>query len=354
MDGWASSGLKTFDAFPKVQSSYSIKSTRGGAVTLLLGLICTFMAWVQLAQYIGGVETQQFTVDNVVSTEMQINMDVTVNMPCVGLTVNALDQSKDRLFASELLKFDKVDFDSSNHHSFNQEQKYDDFYGIFKSAKKKQKKYQKSRKLNSNGNACRIYGSLPVTRVQGELIITARGYAWFDRQILGMDEFNFTHVIDEFSFGDFYPKLVNPLDGVVANTKDNLSVYQYFMSVVPTTYVSATTGRVVDTNQYAVTEQVTRLNRKIGSPPGVFFKYDLEPIRLTITDMRMPFGQWLVRLVNIIGGLVVCTSWLYKLLEVAYLRVIIGKGPEKRTLLDTGVQEEHEDEKEKMNRNMIM
>lgn len=90
--------------------------------------------------------------------------------------------------------------------------------------------------------------------------------------------------------------------------------FQYFMSVVPTTYKSSTTGRTISTNQYAVTELLQDMTEKLN-PPGLFFKYDIEPVALTITDTRLPFSQFLVRLVNIIGGVVVCTSAVYRMGE---------------------------------------
>lgn len=90
--------------------------------------------------------------------------------------------------------------------------------------------------------------------------------------------------------------------------------FQYFLSVVPTTYKSSTTGRTIVTNQYAVTEFFQDMTERFN-PPGLFFKYDIEPVALTITDTRLPFSQFLVRLVNIIGGVVVCTSAFYRLSE---------------------------------------
>jgi endoplasmic reticulum-Golgi intermediate compartment protein 2 len=33
---------------------------------------------------------------------------------------------------------------------------------------------------------------------------------------------NFTHIIDEFSFGEFFPKIVNPLDDTMEATDDRI------------------------------------------------------------------------------------------------------------------------------------
>ena len=49
--------------------------------------------------------------------------------------------------------------------------------------------------------------------------------------------------------------------------------------------------------------------------PGIFFKFDIEPISLTITDSRTPMLSFLVRLANIIGGVMVAGGWMYKLTD---------------------------------------
>lgn len=92
----------------KVSSSYSIRSTRGGYATILLTVGCLFFIWIQFAEYLGGIEEHQFTVDKDVGRDMQINVDMTVAIHCDKISVNVLDKSMDRLIVSELLKFQKV------------------------------------------------------------------------------------------------------------------------------------------------------------------------------------------------------------------------------------------------------
>jgi len=165
---------------------------------------------------------------------------------------------------------------------------------------------------SGSGSSCRIYGSMGVNRVQGDFHITAKGHGyWEDGAHVDHQSFNFSHVITELSFGDYYPKLVNPLDGVVSKTDQNFYKFQYFLSIVPTTYESQTSGKSLLTNQYAVTEH----SRKISSHfvPGIFFKYDIEPISLTISDRRTALLAFVVRLVNIISGILVGGGWAYGL-----------------------------------------
>lgn len=91
-----------------MSSSYSIRSTRGGYVTILLAVGCLFLIWIQFAEYLGGIEDHQFTVAKDIGRDMQINLDLTISMPCDKLSANVLDRSMDRLIASELLQFQKV------------------------------------------------------------------------------------------------------------------------------------------------------------------------------------------------------------------------------------------------------
>jgi endoplasmic reticulum-Golgi intermediate compartment protein 2 len=240
---------------------------------------------------------------------MQVNLDITIAMPCSALTVNAVDVSKDRLIVDELLKLEGANLDLSGRKLNSKNVEYDTFHGVLKRARRSR---HQRRKPVPNGPACRIYGSFPVNKVQGNLYITGKTAMYGMR---GSDHDNFTHQIDELSFGEYFPKLLNPLDGVISVAEKSQLTYQYFLSIVPTTYKSSSTGRVVETNQYAVTEQVGTPGGTLGYPSGLVFKYDIEPVSLTISDHRMPFTQFLVRTINIIGGIVVCTNWLFKLFE---------------------------------------
>lgn len=57
--------------------------------------------------------------------------------------------------------------------------------------------------------------------------------------------------------------------------------------------------------------------------PGIFFKFDIEPVSLAITDSRTPLLSFIVRMVNIIGGVMVSGRWVYGLWD-AVLGAIMG------------------------------
>jgi hypothetical protein len=90
------------------------------------------------------------------------------------------------------------------------------------------------------------------------------------------------------------------------------------MSVVPTTYID-NSNNVLDTYQYAVTDS-NKAYDEVGARfnvPGIFFKYDFEPISVRITEKRQSFSHFLVRLSGIIGGAVVTVGFAYRVIRFA-------------------------------------
>jgi len=97
------------------------------------------------------------------------------------------------------------------------------------------------------------------------------------------------------------------------------------MSVVPTTYSvghpGASGSRSITTNQYAVTQQSREINEQ--TIPGIFFKYDIEPILLNIVETRDSFFVFLIKLVNILSGTLVAGHWGFRLSD--WFTEVMGK-----------------------------
>jgi hypothetical protein len=139
--------------------------------------------------------------------------------------------------------------------------------------------------------------------------------------------------VSELSFGPLYPSIHNPLDSTIATTDDHFYRFQYYLSIVPTVYTRTNNPtraasadialqaairpdkNTVLTNQYAVTSQSHAVPET--TVPGLFFKYDIEPILLTITDARGGFLAMLVRIVNVVSGILVGGGWIYQLWDFA-------------------------------------
>lgn len=125
--------------------------------------------------------------------------------------------------------------------------------------------------------------------------------------------FNFSHIINELSFGAFYPSLVNPLDRTVEATESHFFKFQYYLSIVPTVY--STSSRSLFTNQYAVTEHSYQVGER--AVPGIFFKYDIEPMLLSVEETRPSFLKLVVTVVNVFSGVLVAGHWGFTMTEWA-------------------------------------
>ncbi|KAK3112427.1 hypothetical protein LTR53_011314 [Teratosphaeriaceae sp. CCFEE 6253] len=367
------SAVQAFDAFPKTKPSYTQKTNAGGVWTIVLALASVWLAWTEILRYWTGTTSHEFSVEQGVGHDLQINLDVVVKMRCEDLHVNVQDASGDRILAGQALTRDGTvwaqwDAKRARLHSLGKtrderlelgssgskagfggggaeyrEEDVHDYLGA--AARGGGKKFARTPRVpkGSEPDACRIYGSLHGNKVQGDFHITARGHGYMEfGQHLEHATFNFTHHITELSFGPFYPSLANPLDNTYAATSNNFYKFQYYLSVVPTIYTtdlaalrritksqageSPSSGsdglaahpkrgskKSVFTNQYAVTEQSHPVPE--NSVPGVFVKYDIEPILLTIAEEWRSLPSLGIRLVNVVSGVLVAGGWIFQLTE---------------------------------------
>ncbi|CCG83576.1 COPII-coated vesicle component Erv41 [Taphrina deformans PYCC 5710] len=317
----APSGLQVFDAFPKVEKSFRAeRTTRGAIFSIFLTLSLIYLFISEFTFYLGGYETHHFEVERQIKGHMNINVDMTISMPCDDIAINVQDVTGDRILAGNALKKQRVDWNEDGSHHLDAAHQQADAYDLQRVIKSARKKNFKKGKERKNGKACRVYGTLEVHHAQGDFHITAEGVGYMSTRRTFLEDMNFTHRIDELSFGTYYPKLINPLDGTHADSLSHFHRFQYFLNIVPTTYTSG--SRHIKTNQYAVTESSRHAEGSMGEFfPGIFFKYDIEPVSLVITDTRMPFLQFLVRLLGVLGGIVASTDLTYKAVSGMYTKM---------------------------------
>lgn len=134
------------------------------------------------------------------------------------------------------------------------------------------------------------------------------------------------------------------MDNHIATTPAHFYKFQYYLSVVPTIYTTdyahlasiqsqgsasdldpsskdapinpfAYSADTVFTNQYAVTEQSHLVGE--SQVPGIFFKFDIEPIMLTIAEEWGGLLGLIVKLVNVVSGVMVTGGWLVQLIDWA-------------------------------------
>ncbi|EMC99010.1 hypothetical protein BAUCODRAFT_120300 [Baudoinia panamericana UAMH 10762] len=343
--------VRAFDAFPKTKPSYTQKTNNGGIWTVVLVCASLWLAWTEVMRWWWGHTTHEFSVEQGVGHDLQINLDVVVKMRCDDLHVNVQDASGDRILAGETLQRDATlwsqwganrklhtlgatrdeRLEMTGYSSYGDAREYaEDDVHDYLGAASSTKKFKKTPRVpkSKEADSCRIYGSMHGNKVQGDFHITARGHGYMEfGQHLEHSSFNFSHHINELSFGPFYPSLTNPLDNTLAATEFNFFKFQYYLSVVPTIYTTNAkalrkiTKSTVFTNQYAVTEQSRPVPE--NQVPGVFVKYDIEPILLMIAEERNSFPALFIRLVNVISGVLVAGGWCFQISEWA--REVYGR-----------------------------
>lgn len=227
-------------------------------------------------------------------------------------------------------------------------------------------------KKMTKGQGCNLSGYMTVSRVSGNFhIAMGEGIERDGRHIHtyvpdDAPNFNASHIIHQLSFG--------PEDGleplkdttkIVTERTGTTGLFQYFIKVVPTTYVgedafptlmdgsdSITSQTVVaeeskggrktiETNRYFVTERFMPLmtdlledshyeddkraavhagysgghqnhehHQKQNSVlPGVFFIYEIYPFALEISKNSVPFTHLLIRIMATIGGVFTLARW---------------------------------------------
>jgi endoplasmic reticulum-Golgi intermediate compartment protein 2 len=167
-------------------------------------LLCSLILfWTELARWWRGSEIHTYAVEKGVGHAMQINLDVVVRMHCDDLHVNVQDAAGDRILAASMLRRDKTNWsqwvDGKGVHRLGRDahgrlitgngfvQPHEEGFGEehvhdIVAAGKKRAKWGKTPRLwgNGEGDACRIFGSLELNKVQGDFHITARGHGYME------------------------------------------------------------------------------------------------------------------------------------------------------------------------------
>ncbi|KAN0133410.1 Endoplasmic reticulum vesicle transporter domain containing protein [Lactarius tabidus] len=143
------------------------------------------------------------------------------------------------------------------------------------------------------GSACRIYGSFSVKRITANFHVTSLGHDYISR--IHVDH-NRRH----------FPGIIQPLNNSFEVTHNKFIAYQYYLCVVSTTYAAPRTQLSHTNCEYSVTHCERQLKPHLGVP-GISFKFDDGPVRLTL--IQRSHAQFFIRCVGVIGGIFVCVSW---------------------------------------------
>eukprot|EP00899_Mesostigma_viride_P021693 jgi/Mesvir1/29525/Mv07020-RA.1 len=352
--------LKSFDAYPKINEDFYSRTFTGGLITIVSSIIMVMLFFSELGLYLSTVTVSELFVDTSRGESLQINLDLTFpHLPCSVLSLDAMDISGAQhldvvhnVFKRRLDSRGQA-IDTGTKHDlggeeiappkdkrgnpiaanevycgscFGAEEKPDDCCNSCNEVREAYRRRgwaftnlehieQCSRegyldKLKSQeGEGCNMYGYLEVNKVAGNFHF-APGKSFQQAHMHVHDllpyegkDFNVSHVINKLSFGADFPGVMNPLDGAkYMQEQREGGMYQYFIKVVPTIYTDIA-GNSIYTNQFSVTEHYRQQEAAAGrSLPGVFFFYDLSPIKVKFMERRSSFMQFLTSVCAIVGG----------------------------------------------------
>jgi len=327
----------------QTQPIYQKRTSYGGFVTLAVFIATMVMIWYEIQHYLMLKPTYSFDIDSHVGGFMQINLDVVVATPCgrtypydvrfpciltpSGVSIDLRDASGDTLhFSEDDIVKDPVDFNKERQRAQKRSlTQY--FLKMLHSQYRNMKKIErKDKKIVAGGprhrdsgfdfsdpmenaeeaRACRVYGSILVKKVTGNLHISTFVPTFMavnaHENGMGID---MSHIIHEFSFGDYFPNIAEPLDASLELTDDPAAAFQYFLSVVPTHFIQG--RRVIKTNQYSVHDYKRNPEGSLTFP-GLYFKYDIEPLTMKVTHKSVSLVAFIVRVCSVLGGLWICTD----------------------------------------------
>lgn len=386
------SSLSALDAFPKVNEDFFKKTMSGGVITLVASFLMALLFFSELRLYLAPQTTHELVVDTSRGAHIDINFDVTFpKMPCSWLSLDAMDISGEMHLdvASHDIKKQRLGpggapVSTTEVHNVHQTQKKQkdgqnvtcascygaesEQYKCCNTCDDVREAYQaKGWVLNNvqnieqckddgylqmineqQGEGCHMWGHLSVNKVAGNFHIAAgHSYQSGSMHIHDMAPFNdkvldFTHKVHSLSFGQPYPGMKNPLDGVMQlvpqkatgshpGQKAPTGMFQYFLKVVPTDYIDKA-GIRTNTNQFSVTENFRESAEPAAggrSLPGVFFFYDLSPIKVHIQEQRASFLHFLTNVCAIVGGIFAVSGLIdgtvYQAEQVIRKKIELGK-----------------------------
>ncbi|XP_033211183.1 endoplasmic reticulum-Golgi intermediate compartment protein 2 [Belonocnema kinseyi] len=344
------STVKQLDAFPKIPEHYTKQSAVGGTFSVVSFCIIVYLIFAETLYYLESRLKFQFVPDTEISGKLKINIDITIAMPCGRIGADVLDSTNQNLVSFEVLEEEDTWWDLTH----EQRQHFDalklmnsyfreEYHAIHELLWKSNKiaLYSEMPKRTWEPDyppdACRVYGSLNINKVSGNFHITAgkslslpSGHIHISAFITDQ-EYNFTHRINRFSFGESSPGIIHPLEGEEKITDESTMLYQYFIEVVPTDIDMLL--RKTKTYQYSVKDHQRPINHHKGSHgiPGIFFKYDTSALKIKVYQQRDSLCQFMIKLCASVGGIYVTSGLINNIVQLFWDLVFCKKiqKPEK-------------------------
>mmetsp|Transcript_23393 Transcript_23393/g.55734 ORF Transcript_23393/g.55734 Transcript_23393/m.55734 type:complete len:388 (-) Transcript_23393:252-1415(-) len=359
MDSKFFTRLRNLDVYPKTMQDYQVKTVAGATVSILGIITIILLVFGELSIYLKVNTEHQLSVDASRGDKLPINFNITFHrMPCSIISLDTMDISGEHhvdvtheVYKQRLDERGRSVAEAEREHDIHSNKsRVNDVlsgqaqevaavscgscYGAeenpgdccntcdeVRDAYRKRgwaflnmdhisqcKDEQFLVKLQEERHeGCRITGTLEVSKVAGNFhFAPGKSYSQIGIQlqeiiILQRTDYNVSHTVNHLSFGTVYPGRVNPLDDSHRICHDRSGMFQYFVKVVPTEYRFLNkTG--LNTFQFASTQHYRKLEGLQRGLPGVFFFYDLSPIKATFQESSSSFLHFLTGLCAIVGG----------------------------------------------------
>ncbi len=182
----------------------------------------------------------------------------------------------------------------------------------------KEPNFEKMKLEAKNEEGCNLQGYFFVDAVPGSFLLTSAYYGNIVQRLImeGDLKINAEHKINQISFGETnnrydiwsnfgknIAKLSYSLNNVKKNYEKYTSMYQYYLKIVPTKYI--TFKNVMNDYQYTYNSYA---ERGIHEMPSMHFRYDLSPITVEYKLYKNTFLNFLINIFAILGGVFTVTG----------------------------------------------
>lgn len=154
---------------------------------------------------------------------------------------------------------------------------------------------------------CRVSGHFEVNKVSGNFHFApgksydAYNYHLHDIRFLEGLHLDFSHKVHYLAFGEHHDQIVNPLDNTDNFASSPEWTFKYYAKIVAADF-KFRSGKVLHTNQYAVTQNENETRGDKTAFPSVFFNYEISPMIVVYTEYKKPFTAFLTGVCAVVGG----------------------------------------------------
>jgi len=161
--------------------------------------------------------------------------------------------------------------------------------------------------------SCQLHGHFDVKKAPGNFHVATHGVnrdSW--SSVFGYDKksMDMSHTIHRLQFSD--PRTNHTfIDGNMFQgfSAPKAFTFQYYLKVVPVTYYKMFSGYKYQGNSFVT-------NELIG--PGVFFKFDVDPIRVAYNFEKISMREFIIHCLGIFAGVAATARFLSNLLDSSW------------------------------------